>query len=151
MKARPLVLAGFVSILALAAAQAPKPKATLAWSQTAVTGGSNLTGRLTIDLPAGHHAYPNPPAKDYNIPVKVVSDDKTVKMVKVTYPKGETKMAGGEMTSVYEDKVVIPVEVKTPAAKGKKTIRLKVSYQLCNETSCFPPTSMVVSQPVTLR
>jgi DsbC/DsbD-like thiol-disulfide interchange protein len=151
MKARTLVLAGFISILALAAAQAPKPKGSIAWSQTSVTGGATLSGKLTIDLPAGHHAYPNPPAKDYNIPVKVVSDDKTVRLVKVTYPKGETKMAGGEMTSVYEDKVVIPVEVRTPAAKGRKTIRLKVSYQLCNETSCFPPTSMVVSQPVTLR
>jgi len=80
MKARTLVLAGFISILALAAAQAPKPKGSIAWSQTSVTGGSTLSGKLTIDLPAGHHAYPNPPAKDYNIPVKVVSDDKTVRL-----------------------------------------------------------------------
>ncbi len=151
MTRRTLLTLAACGVLALAAAQAPKPKAALAWAASTAAGGSTLKGTITLTLPEGHHAYPNPPSKDYNIPIKVASADQTVKLIKAAYPKGEMKMAGGEMTSVYEGAVKIPIEVQLPRAKGRKTIKLKVSYQLCTESTCFAPASMEASQAVTIR
>ena len=151
MTSRALFTLAAAGLLALAAAQAPKPKAALAWASASAAAGSTLKGTVTLTLPDGHHAYPNPPSKNYNIPVKVASADQTVKLLKASYPKGDTKMAGGEMTSVYEGAVKIPVEVQLPRTKGRKTIKLKVSYQLCTESMCFAPASVEAAQAVTIR
>jgi DsbC/DsbD-like thiol-disulfide interchange protein len=151
MSRRSLFTFAAIGVFALAAAQAPKPKAALAWASAAAAGGSALKGTITLTLPEGHHAYPNPPSKSYNIPVKAASADPAVKLIKASYPKGEMKMAGGEMTSVYEGVVKIPVEVQLPRTKGKKTIKLKVSYQLCTESMCFAPASIEAAQAVTIR
>lgn len=144
-----LAVVGATTAIAIAPLQgemvaAPKPKVALKMPAT-VKSGQTVKGTLTVTIPAGYHAYQNPPAKSYQIPLKVVAADKYTKVTKVTYPKGKTATAGGESAKVYNGKITIPVYFKAGASKNYK---VKVSYQLCSASSCYPPSSLVARATV---
>ncbi len=147
------ILIAATLILASAAALAqPKPTVSLSWSSTTVAKGGELKGTLTVKVPASHHLYQNPPSKDYQIPIKITSADSNVKLVKASYPKGSDFVdSSGDSYKVYNGTVKIPVTVKMPDAAGKKTVKLKFAYQMCNDTSCYPPTSIIASKAVTIK
>lgn len=147
------ILIAATLILASAAALAqPKPTVSLDLSSATVTKGGELKGTITVKVPSGHHLYQNPPTKDYQIPVKITSADSAVKLVKAAYPKGDDYTdSTGASYRVYKGTVKIPVTLKMPDAVGKKTIKLKFAYQMCNDTSCYAPASLIASNSVTLK
>lgn len=149
---RILIATAMILASAAALAQQPKPTVSLAWSSTTVAKGGELKGTLTVKVPESHHLYQNPPSKDYQIPIKITSADSNVKLVKVSYPKGKDYTdSTGASYKVYNGTVKIPVTVKMPDAAGKKTVKLKFAYQMCNDTSCYPPANLIASKAVTIK
>lgn len=111
------------------------PKAVKVGVKTVVT--------LELAFEPGLHGYANPPSEDYQIPVKVSLGpkvSKTVKIVKIGYPKGTLASMAGEAkpSRVYEGVVKIPVTILV-AKSGKYELPVVVSYQQCNDENCFPP------------
>lgn len=138
-----------VPFLALASTvafgQAAAPTATLKFDKSSAAAGSVVKATLTLTFAEGLHGYQNPPADEYQIPVSVSVIEKGFKLVKANYPKGMDFTMAGEAkpTKVYEGKISIPLEIKTGAKPGTYNVNVKISYQQCNDSSCFPPGDLV--------
>ncbi len=132
---------------------ATKPVASVKLDLAAAKVGQTVKGVLTLTLPQGQHGYQNPPADEYENPIRLSLVEVGFKLGKVEYPKGtELKIAGAEKPSmVYEGTVTIPFSLVAtkPSPKGATTnVNFKVDYQLCTMSNCYPPTSMVVKAPL---
>lgn len=138
-------------VAAVAMAQAPKPTVSIKAASTTAKPSAEFKADVWVTIPEGFHAYQNPPAKDYQIPLKVTAADKDTKVVKVTYPKGKKGMAGGEESMVYEGKIKVGVTFKAPASTGKKSFKVKVNYQFCDDSTCFAPGSVEATATVTVK
>lgn len=141
-----LALLPFLAV-ATTAVQGPDeaPSASLKFAKANVKAGEKVKATLSITFADGLHGYQNPPAQDYQIPVKVSVTEKGFTLVKVTYPKGTDFTMQGEEhpAKVYEGTIQIPLELKAAAKAGSYNVNVKVDYQQCNESSCFPPSSVV--------
>lgn len=133
------VLAAGVATLALG--QPAQAKAQLAIPSKSVPAGSAVKAVVRLVIPAGYHAYPNPPSKDYMIPVKVSVLSKDWALKEVAYPEGKEAPVPGEPVPirVYEGTVEIPVVLVAPKKPGNSWIRIGVNYQLCAGAECYPP------------
>lgn len=149
---RLLPFTGF-AVLGLLAAAAYADKAEPAFTLTlpkSAAPSSMVKATLKVVIPAGWHAYQNPPSKDYQIPLTIEAGDKTLKSLKVTYPKGEESEVAGETSAVYNGTLEIPVTFKAAAKTGKQAIKLKVGWQMCDHGSCLPPNSGFVTGTLTI-
>jgi len=126
---------------AIAFCQAPAPTLALSKLPNQVVAGSKVTLTLTITFAEGFHGYQNPPASEYEIPVVVKIAGKEFKVLKIAYPPGvDATIGGGEKpTKAYEGTIKVPVTLQLPTSAGKRNLKVVVSYQLCDTTSCFPP------------
>jgi uncharacterized protein len=113
-------------------------------------GQIQLTVRLLIDK--GWHINSNHPIQDYLIPTRIgVGEETGWSLDQASYPEGEriTLAFSTELLSVYEGAVDIPVTLTTkdvpPSPAG---IRLQVSFQPCNDTSCVAPVTLIIPVPV---
>lgn len=149
---RLLPLAGFAALALLAAAafaQRMTPTVTLELPKSAAPN-SEVKAKVKVVIPDGWHAYQNPPSKNYQIPLTIEAGDKTLKSLKVSYPEGVETMAAGELSKVYNGTVTIPISFKAGPRVGTQTVRIKVGFQLCDQGSCQPPSSAVVTAKLTL-
>lgn len=108
-----------------------------------IKAGAKAVVTLELAFEPGLHGYANPPSEDYQIPVKVSLGPKvakSIKIVKVAYPKGTLASMAGEAkpSRVYEGVVKIPVTILV-SKSGKYEAPIVVSYQQCNDENCFPP------------
>lgn len=129
---------------------ADPPTVSFKMAGTTAAPNGKVKGEVVVNFAAGMHAYQNPPTKDYMIPVVVASETKGITL-QASYPKGEMKELLGEMCAVYEGRVVIPFTATVPKKEGKYTLKIKVSYQQCNDNACFPPGTVFVTTPVTVK
>ena len=138
-----------ISLVLATMLQNEAPKVTLDLPASGATVGRGLKGTLVVEIPEGLHGYQNPPADEFENPIRIVSADKGFKVYKATYPKGvEFKMAGAQKPSlVYEGTIRIPV-ILIPTTSGDRSLKLKLDYQFCNANSCFPPNTVEISAPV---
>lgn len=97
-----------------------------------------VSGTVTVVIPAGWHAYQNPPMDKYQTPVTVSSKDKNVVLKAAKYPKGMIIDSFDGQAAVYEGTIKIPISVVFKKA-GKQTVTLNVLYQQCDDKSCMPP------------
>lgn len=140
-----------LSAFALVAfAQEAPPKATIKVAIDKFKAGAKSgTGTVVLTLPQGFHGYQNPPMRDYEIPVKIESATKSI-TIKPKYPKGESINAAGSETLAYEGEVKIPFTFSIPKKPGTYTIEVKASYQLCNDSNCWPPESVAAKATFTV-
>ena len=112
--------------------------------------GKPLTILVVLTIADKYHLQGHD-AKDPYIPTVVtVGQTKGFKPGKTVYPASVVKEFTGEKLPVYEKKILIKVPV-TPDATvkpGKYTLPITVSYQGCNEQSCYPPTKTTVQVDV---
>lgn len=136
-----MISIGAIGMLALCLAQAPKPTLAVTGVPKAVVAGSKVTLKASFAIAPGYHGYQNPPVGEYEIPVTLKVDGKEFKVVKIAYPAGVEAAVGGseKATKAYEGVIQIPVTILAPVKPGIKDLKITVSYQLCDETSCFPP------------
>ena len=142
---------GLVLFAVGACAQEDAPKVRIVLDKKAVKPGATIEGKVAITFAAGLHGYQNPPSKDYMIPVKLEAEGKEIKL-KVTYPTGVPMAVGGETEPalVYEGEVFFPIQITLPKKTGPVKIALKFSYQQCNDSACFPPSSISLVEKITI-
>jgi thiol:disulfide interchange protein DsbD len=145
-----LLCAGFVQA-------GPKPKAKfLIKKNETFKVGKAFTIPLEVKIPAGWHAYQNPPTEDYQIPLSVTEyvkkgEKKKGILGKTKYPKGKVKIVTGEKAAVYSNTVTIPVAFKAIKYKGEHTIKIDLNYQFCDDQSCMPPSKLTITQKITVK
>ena len=147
-----LVSLALLLAAALACSQAPEPTVAVSNLPKQFVAGTKVTIMVTITFADGYHAYQNPPASEYDIPVVVKVDGKEFKALKVAYPPGVDAIVGGgeKPTKAYEGTIKVPVTIQVPATVGKKKLIVVVSYQQCDSTSCFPLSRVSSTTAVTV-
>jgi DsbC/DsbD-like thiol-disulfide interchange protein len=135
-----MILSSMIAVMAMAPQATPNLKISFKSATSKV-----VSGVVEVSLPEGWHAYQNPPKSEYETPLKVESKTKGFKLTSVMYPKGIPITSSGSETLAYEGVVVVPFKAeiaKTLKPKaGKYEATLNVSFQICNDSSCMPPSS----------
>jgi thiol:disulfide interchange protein len=115
-------------------------------STSALQSGQTAVIAVVVDIKKGLHTQSHTPNQDSGvnyIAFEVTPDpNSAVDFLAPIYPepKTETFAALGPQ-SVYTGEVVvfIPLRVKTDAALGDTRITGKLTWQACNDSTCFPP------------
>ncbi|MGA2231940.1 MAG: thioredoxin family protein [Tepidisphaeraceae bacterium] len=110
---------------------------------SALQAGKDAVVAVVVDVHSGLHAQSHTPLSDDLIKFEVKADDNPqVTFGDPIYPPGdiETYAALGKL-SVYTGRVIIylPVKVKSDAPLGAATLSGKLTFQACNENTCFAP------------
>jgi AhpC/TSA family/Disulphide bond corrector protein DsbC len=134
---------------------APHLRLSLTQSDNAVAPGSRVTLAAEIELPPGVHVY-SPGVKGYR-PIQLELQPRSgIELSQVTYPNSEILYleAIQEHVPVFEGKFRITQDVIVTSSKTGDVVRSLVSaqktisitgelkYQACDETICYPPTSV---------
>jgi thiol:disulfide interchange protein DsbD len=105
--------------------------------------GDKGMAAVVLDVKEGFHAQSRTPTQDYLIKFDVKPEENpAVTFGEVVYPPGkeETYPELGKL-SVYTGRVVLylPFEVKPDAKPGELKITGRLTYQICDDKSCYPP------------
>jgi len=136
-----------------APAAEPWLRASAAVDRDVLPRGAEFRVAVTVDVDKGYHIYANPPSLDFLIPAVVAPEpNPAVRWGEVAYPAGQEFSApssGGKSIRVYEGTTIIPVRgtVARDAPLGKTTLRLKLSFQGCDEKSCYQPGERALEVP----
>ena len=107
--------------------------------------GGPLRVAVVLDLDEGFHVNANPPSLDFQIPTVVApAPAAAVRWAEVRYPQGQPFTASwteGKPVRVYGGRTVLVVAgtVAETAPLGDVTLRLDLSYQGCDENTCYQP------------
>ncbi|MFA7237438.1 MAG: cytochrome c biogenesis protein CcdA [Phycisphaeraceae bacterium] len=122
-------------------------KVTTAWSANGVHPGGTIALAVVLDIETPYHVNANPAGK-YLIPTVVeIETNPAIATGDVQYPAGHVLTfdygAGAQKLTVYEGRTIIyvPVSAKSPpeAAAGELEMTVNVSWQACDEHTCYPP------------
>lgn len=119
------------------------------------TGGSGAAV-VHVLIQSGYHTNANPPTDKYLKPTEViVTPSNGVSVGFITYPNPITKKFSfaDHPLSVYEGDAAIKVTLKaTPAAtQGTHSLSAKLNVQACDDQVCYPPGTIDLSIPVTIK
>jgi thiol:disulfide interchange protein DsbD len=127
-------------------------KATVAAPKSVIPGKA-FTVTITLNVSSPYHIQGNPPGKDYIATAVSVAAPKGFTADKAVYPKASEMTFSGEKIPVFTGKLFITVQVTADRSvkPGSVTLPVTVSYQGCNDTSCFPPAKVTSETRVTVR
>jgi len=110
-----------------------------------------VTGVVSITIPKGFHAYQNPPTSPEMIPLSVKANTK-LSQFRIRYPKGAIETGfDGKPVAVYSGVIKVPIEFLAPTKPGSLALELEVRFQLCDDSTCFPPSSAVVKTKLQVK
>jgi thioredoxin:protein disulfide reductase len=153
------LLRGLLAILILtfggfAVAQDPNvpPRASATLGVLHAEAGSQVKGEVVVRFAPGLHGYQNPPSEDYMIPVVIKAGNDSFKVLSVEYPAGKAKAVGGSDVPVlvYSDEVRFPVTIQVPEGLGEVELPLVVSFQQCDDDTCFMPSEVTATARLTV-
>ena len=119
-----------------------------AWSATAAHPGGQIVLAVVLEVPAPLHINRNRlDEQTLLIPtvVQVEAEGDDLSFLKPQYPDGETYTvdygAGSQTLQIYQGRVVVYVGVNVAASApaGAQSIRLKMTWQACDDNLCYPP------------
>ncbi len=141
-----------LTALALPLLLAGQAKPTVTFDAVKAKPGATIKVVARVSIPEGWHAYQNPPKSEYENPLKLSLGKTTVKASSWGYPKGKAQVFSGQNTLVYEGKIAVPFRVTVPktAKKGTLKVPVRVEYQLCNDSTCLPPSTTETTLLVTV-
>jgi len=147
-----------IAALALAAAApAAEPgaepwlRASVHLDHEALARGQAFRAAVVIDLDPHYHVNANPPSLDFQIPTKVVPEPNDgITWGDPVYPKGRpfaADWAGDKEVRVYSGRtvVVVPGAVADDAPLGPITLAFTLSYQGCDDSTCYQPGERTLS------
>ncbi len=119
---------------------------TLVPSAVKLTAGKPTPVRLTLSIAKEFHIQSNTPKEGY-IPTTVeIKAPKGYKIGKPLFPKASVVDLAGDKLPAFEGSLPVTISVTPPSgATGKVTLTVKVGYQACNATACYPPKSFNAS------
>lgn len=147
---KPICLFILLALAAIVSAQMPPnepPKVAIKPFNKTLRPSDKFFVTLEIKFAPGMSAYQNPPSDPMYIPLVVAAADKSTTVLSVQYPPGANSKVGGESkpTKVYMGTILVKVLIQAPKNPGNYPLKLRVSYQQCNESACFPPGEVDIS------
>jgi len=115
-----------------------------------VAPGKIVQLQVVLNVKQSYHVQADTVKPPY-IPAKVtVTAPKGFRVAAPAYPRGKMTKVGSDTLAVFEGAAVVRVPVTVPAtATGAQKLTVKVSYQACDATSCFPPSDATAT--ITLK
>lgn len=104
----------------------------------------------------GFHINANPPTFDYLKATELtVETGEGITAGKPAYPASQTRtFAFAEKPlAVYEGEAIIklPLRAAAGASKGERTLKAKLRVQPCDDKACYPPRTLDLSIPLTVK
>ena len=121
-----------------------------------VTVHGKSAGTLVIEfrvLP-GYHINSNKPTSELLIPTTVkFNAPQQLQLGNAVYPAGREfalPIAPEEKLNVYADEVevTVPISARAGSAPGSYSLKGELTYQACNDNSCFPPRTVPLEATV---
>ena len=132
-----------------ASARPAAPGVSAELNYSALPPGQQAVLAVVVDIPQGLHAQSHTPS-DVNFIRLELTPAATpgVRFFTAQYPKGQdvTYAALGKL-NVYTGRIVVyvPLQLDAKAQPGEVQLTGKVRYQLCDDTSCYPPATAAYS------
>ncbi len=124
---------------------------TAAPQKVSVRRGENVEAVVTFHLRAGYHVNSNAPNEDYLRPLRLKWEPGTLAASEVVYPKAEQRnySFSAKPVAVFtgDFRVVTRFKADASAPPGPGVVIGKLSYQACNENTCFRPATLEVRLP----
>ena len=116
----------------------------IAISREAIAPGETFKAAVILKVQAGYHINDNAPLDEFMFPTSlVIEDNLDFEVVEIYYPAGRRAHFSYSETDlvVYDGEAVLGVLLKTKdgLAPGARTLKVGLSYQACDNTSCLPP------------
>ncbi len=123
-----------------------------------IAPGREFDAVVSVTVRDGWHIYANPTGAPQLKPTTLKLDpasERSATLVNVTYPAGEAKVlesTGAEKVTLYEGKVRITARLRlaADAGPGSVSLKLKLSYQACNDRLCLAPASLEIPVDLTV-
>ena len=138
----PLSVLFVLSALVYAQAE-PRASVQTVLSTQGIPAGQRAVLAIVLDIKLGFHAQSNTPLSKDSVKTEVaLTPNPAIKLYPFVYPPGQAVEypALGKL-SVYSGRAVIyvPIEVKPDAATGPLKLTGDITYQICDDKSCFFP------------
>jgi len=123
----------------------------LASAPATVKDGTSFTLELTLRIAPGFHIQSNEPAQNYIATGVKVTGPAGLEFGRPKFPPATMEQAAGETIPVFggDANVTVPVTVRK-GVSGRQALRAAVSYQACDEGSCYPPSEVFSDVSVTV-
>jgi hypothetical protein len=121
-----------------------------------VRAGGRADAEVSLDITEGYHVNANPPTDKNLIGTELKADAaEGITTGAPVYPQALLKKFAFDERplAVYEGGAIIrlPVSADAKAAKGARTLPVKVRVQPCNDQACLPPRTVETTVPVTVE
>ena len=121
-----------------------------------IAPGESTEATIILTIQKGYHVNANPPTYPYLIPTALdVSPHDGLSIGQISYPAPiNIKLAFAEKPlAVYEGQTAITATMKADDSvkPGERTIPAKLRIQACDNQVCFPPGSIDLTIPVTVK
>jgi len=123
-------------------------------SPASVKPGGHGTLTITLTFAPGAHCNAHKLPDQNFIPTTFASNAVAgVKVGAAKFPAGVEVETAGLKQVVYDKptKIVVPFTVAKSAKPGSVKIGGKLTYQACNTAVCFPPKTVTLAAPVTIK
>ncbi len=121
-----------------------------------IAPGGSSEARIKLTIQNGYHVNANPPTYPYLIPTAFeMAPQDGLSIGQISYPAPiNIKLAFAEKPlAVYEGQTTIKAALKADESvqPGERTIPAKLRIQACDNQVCFPPGSIDLTIPVTVK
>lgn len=121
-----------------------------------IAAGSSGATTLQLTIQNGYHINANPPTYPYLIATElVISPANGVSVGPVTYPKPLNRkfVFAEKPLAVYEGETEVKVALKADksAPQGQQPLVAKLRIQACDEQVCYPPGTLDLVIPVSIK
>ncbi|MEZ5351514.1 MAG: protein-disulfide reductase DsbD family protein [Bryobacteraceae bacterium] len=121
-------------------------------SRLTIKAGESAASKISFRLTPGYHTNSNTPSEEYLIPLRLTWDATPLRVEGVDYPKGHMEKYdfSEKPLSVLTGNFDISTRFQAPAdtPKGPHTIKGKLRFQACSNTTCYPPKTISVDLAV---
>ncbi|HUQ49488.1 MAG TPA: protein-disulfide reductase DsbD N-terminal domain-containing protein [Terriglobales bacterium] len=120
-------------------------------------GKASSTLEIRMRVNKGFHINSNKPTSDLLIPTEIkFLPAAGITIGKIKYPNGHDynlAIAPQEKLSVYTDMVAVSVSLSSAkgAKPGARKVHGTLTYQACDDNSCYPPKTVPLDLEVLLR
>jgi thioredoxin:protein disulfide reductase len=118
--------------------------------------GASGDAVVRLSVQEGYHVNANPATFSYLIPTKLdITPASGVSVDFITYPDPVTRTFSfaDEPLKVYEGDALLKVKLKASASAetGKHNLSAQLRVQACNDQVCYPPGTIDLALPVTVK
>ncbi|MCU1268019.1 MAG: thiol:disulfide interchange protein DsbD [Acidobacteria bacterium] len=121
-----------------------------------VAAGGSGEAIVTVAVQSGYHVNANPATDAYLKATELIvqpAEGLTLAFIKYPTAVKKTFSFSDKQLAVYEGEIPIKVQLKAgkEAAKGSHKLVAKLNVQACDDQLCYPPGTLELTIPVTVK